>query len=773
LFASVPLEPSRRRLLPGPAADAVLAAAAEEYPALVELVASQWRTALVPRPGFPRSDVDGRLRDAVLAVLTTATWLPSAESGARAPAGSVVLDLPDAGLTAALADLVPGLLAWWLAEPGHAGALAALGVPRLDAAGAVAAVSGVDRAVGWWSELYAALDRWVAADASVAEALGALPVPLADGRTAIGPRDVLLPSAELGSVADLAELTGEVIGLKLAHPKAAHPLLARLGARPAEAADVLDSPAIQEAVEHSVDDAESGGPTALTNTVLTLVGLSGTAPGERSWLSALALTDVDGDVRRSDELVLPGAPLLAVLAADVVGPDGPMGIVDAELAERWPAEVLRAVGVIDSFALVVDESPSGPDHDLPDEDEWWAWANRATPDLPPASLHREFANSPLDTPHPPGGGPVASLSAQVSGDAPNLGGCGQPNPLWMDSAGVGGDRDKGGPGGGPRTLVGIRDLDLVDPDRWPDAIRLLAGSPDTARALADPTGYPAWWLARYADLAGGPPRSWRLGTAGDLVGLYDRVPDLGLDDRLLAMIGVRARLIVADTDDARDLLHRLGDPEREVPVGAALRAHATLVDTMWSGAVDSDEIDPPDRVRTLSGATVAADRAAVLDLPWLLGLLAEDLVVAADVDPEAAGPEPSDPVVAGTVAGRPAEILADLLNVALASELVADATVESTGELLDWSALGAVRLACELIGAQPPDGSVFLHDELVVRGPDESRRVPWWIDGDGRAHAEDSAEGLARALAWSLGRWTDRWALAGLINEPAPGTLLG
>ncbi|HEX7661215.1 MAG TPA: hypothetical protein VF444_17220, partial [Pseudonocardiaceae bacterium] len=263
----------------------------------------------------------------------------------------------------------------------HAAALAALGVPRLAADDVVAAVSGVDRPVPWWSGLYAALDRWLAADSGITEALGALPVPLADGRTAIGPRDVLLPSAELGTAEELVELTGEIIGLKLAHPEAAHPLLRRLGARPAEAADVLDSPAIRDAVERSVADAESGGDQAgLAHTVLTLVRLSGTTQGERPWLAALALSDVDGEIRRADELVLPGSAMLAVLAADAVGPDAPLGILDGELAERWHAEVLRAVGVLDSFALVVDEEPTGPDHDLPDEEQWWSWATRSTPE---------------------------------------------------------------------------------------------------------------------------------------------------------------------------------------------------------------------------------------------------------------------------------------------------------------------------------------------------------------------------------------------------------
>ncbi|HEX7661221.1 MAG TPA: hypothetical protein VF444_17250 [Pseudonocardiaceae bacterium] len=313
----------------------------------------------------------------------------------------------------------------------------------------------------------------------------------------------------------------------------------------------------------------------------------------------------------------------------------------------------------------------------------------------------------------------------------------------------------GGHAGPPRALVGIRDLDLVDPDRWPEAIRLLAGSPDTARALADPAGYPAWWLARYAVLGGRSPRCWRLPDAHDITGLYDPVPDCGLDENLLVTVGVRARLAIVAADDAQDLLDRLGDPDRDVPAGVALRAHTQLIDALRTGVIDADEIEPPERVRALSGSAIAAERAAVLDRPWLLGVLSEDRILAAD----------------GTA--DEAEALADLVGVPLASEIVTDAAVESAGESLDWSEMGAVELACELIGARPPTGSVLLHDELMVRSPDGSHRVSWWLDDDGRPHAEDSAESLARALAWTLDRWSDRWALAGLLTEPSPGTWLG
>ena len=157
LLATLPVEPSRRRLLPGPATDAVLAAAAAEYAALVAALPTEHRLALVPLPGFPRSEVDGQLRAGVLAALADASWLPTEAGPLRAPAGASVLDLPDADLAGLVVALVPGLLAGGLSEPAHAPALAVFDVRRVRAADLVTAVSGIDREPAWWARLYAAL----------------------------------------------------------------------------------------------------------------------------------------------------------------------------------------------------------------------------------------------------------------------------------------------------------------------------------------------------------------------------------------------------------------------------------------------------------------------------------------------------------------------------------------------------------------------------------------------------------------------------------------
>src|SRR5437588_410972 len=85
------------------------------------------------------------------------------------------------------------------------------------------------------------------------------------------------------------------------------------------------------------------------------------------------------------------------------------------------------------------------------------------------------------------------------------------------------------------------------------------------------------------------------------------------------------------------------------PAAAPVRAHGALAEVVRSGRVDLSDVDPPERVRALSGETVPAEQAVVLDQPWLLGVLPDDRVVSAGPDPLGFGPvaaEPGGPAVA-------------------------------------------------------------------------------------------------------------------------------
>src|SRR6185437_14066336 len=106
-------------------------------------------------------------------------------------------------------------------------------------------LAGLEKEPDWWWRLY---DSLAGVDP---DRLSGLPVPLADGRTTIGPRQILLPGGDGPPVAPdvLARL-----GLKVAHPDAAHPLLEKLGSLPATPRAVLTTPQVRAAVAASLDD---------------------------------------------------------------------------------------------------------------------------------------------------------------------------------------------------------------------------------------------------------------------------------------------------------------------------------------------------------------------------------------------------------------------------------------------------------------------------------------------------------------------------------------
>src|SRR4051794_23730342 len=280
LIAPFPLGPDRRHVAPGAATDALVVEAAGTCADLVaSLPPDPAVLALVPRVGLAGAELDAALCAAVLDRLRKTAWLPvAADPQARqTPDRAAALDDPTEDRVAALAGVIPGLLPADWSRRTDARALTAVGVRRVGTAEVVEAVRGVDRPASWWSGLYAALDG---ADR---EELAALPVPLADGRTAHGPAGVLLPDPGL-PVHRLGPL-----GLRLTEPEAvalpaARRLLERLGARPATAAAVLADPAVRAAVETSMDAVDNPldgapDPEELADAVLALVAAARPEPG--------------------------------------------------------------------------------------------------------------------------------------------------------------------------------------------------------------------------------------------------------------------------------------------------------------------------------------------------------------------------------------------------------------------------------------------------------------------------------------------------------------
>jgi hypothetical protein len=663
LLASFPLSPDRRHVAPGPLTDFLLDQAAEVYAGLLpSLAPGSGLLDLVPGP-VALGELDARLRRAIVARLVDTAFLPAADrAGPRVrPRDAVILDADLPRLADFLAPVLDGLVT----GPARHPAFAVLGVRRLRLADLADLLASLDRDPDWWRRLYDAL---AGAEPGELTELGALPVPLADGRLVRGPRGLLLPGPDFEHADRLRPL-----GLRVVHPGAVHPLLARLGATEATPRSVLADPAVRAAVAASYDEDDPG---SVAEAVLSLVAAANLRPGEQPWLADLALPGDDGDWYPAGELLLPGGPLAGVVAAD-----SPFGTLSPAMLDAHRAATLEAVGVLSSFGLLAAEDVilDDPDLDLDGAQDWVA-----------------------DT-----------LARLPAGSVP---------PVAVD-------------------VLAVRDLELVDPARWPQALDLLA-EPALRAALVEPTrvlladghhadvpSYTAWWLRHHPVLGGRRAADLRV-AGGDplLAGLYDEA-DLTLDPVLAHALGVRTSLagLLAEPGGADELLERLADPARPVT-----RAQLRLV---WARLADVTQVRPPDRLRTVQEDKVVVADAGdcfVLDSPDLWPLVAAQPLVLARYDR--------------------AERLADLLDLPLVSEEFTG-LVESSGE---------PRPVPAIVPEVLPDApaTYYAHDKLIVDGVP----VPWRYTG-GFVHAAGPG-GLASGLAWASGRWQARHLLEALLHDP-------
>ncbi|HEY3688302.1 MAG TPA: hypothetical protein VGL93_35010 [Streptosporangiaceae bacterium] len=581
LLASFPLAPDRRHTAPGPLTDFLVDRAATTYArALTTLPRVPSLLTLVP-VGLATGELDAALRRTLTHHLPDTPFLPHATPATPPPAAdlSATADAPPAlrprdavaisggpGLIDVIAPVLPGLLpAGW--PPTHP-ALRALGVRRLATADLIDALADLDRPPSWWRGLYTVLD------AAEPDALGALPVPLADGRLVRGPRGLLVPTEEFRAAIPEATPLAP-LGLRVVHPDAAHPLLLRLGATEATPRTVLDSPQVRAAVAASY---ESDDPDATAEAVLTLVAAAGLRPGDAPWLGELALRDADDEIVPAEELLLPGAPL-----AEVLADDAPFGEVAAPLADRFGAATLEAVGVLWTFTLLraEDVSLDALDLGLDAEDDW-----------------ADDLQDRLDDPVPP----VVPEFTAVR------------------------DLELVAPDRWPRALELLSEPPLRAALR--DPARVLRADGRTT----DLPSYTGWWLARHPVLDGHRPGDLRLAAAEDadslLDGLYPPAPS-GLDPDLARALGVRTTLaeLLAAPGGADELLARLADP--------ALPVARDQLRDLWTELATSAAPAPPGppaRVRAVRGdAIVVADAAdtVVLDAPDLLPLLTDCALVLA------------------------------------------------------------------------------------------------------------------------------------------------
>lgn len=716
LIASFPLDSTRRHAAPGPLTDFLVERAADAYAGLL----AEWHPVtagiidLVPGP-LGKGELDGALRRAVLGRLPRTSFLPPAvppgeqddDSGlpeSLRPRDAEVVEGAGADTVRVLAEVLPTLLPAGLERRTE---LRTLGVARVPLADAIDRLAGLEKAPEWWWRLYESLSG------VDPDRLSGLPVPLAGGtsqafgtggsRTTVGPRQVLLPGAE---AARIDPETLARLGLKVAHPDAAHPLLEKLGALPATPRAVLTTPQVRAAVAASLDDEggmtamgwEEEGPDAeeLADTVLGLVRDAGLEPGDEPWLGALALPDEDGELSPACELVFPGGPFARVMR------EGELACVDIEWARKWGEAALAACGVLVDFALVrATDVVLDPDELEPREGDY------AEPDdaglLDAVDVWSEdvldrFPDSPVP--------PVAT------------------------------------------EIVAVRDLDLVDDDQWPRALALLA-RPPLRDALTQPVRvllpdgthevvrpYTAWWLRGHPVLGGRRPAGLRAAGSDPLLrGLYDEADATGFEDeQVLRALGVRTSVsaLLDEPGGAAELLDRLADPDRAVTAAQLHALYGALAD------LEPEQVTLPDELRAVVDGRVevvdAAD-AVVVDSPDLLPFTAG--VALLPVRPS-----------------RAAE-LAELFQVRRLSESV---TGEVGSRGTEYDVPESVRV---LLGSRTPVTYVE-HEELVVDGVE----IDWRLTGDGVLHAA-TLEGVAAGLAWAAGEWPRRFEVAALLEDPS------
>jgi len=522
-LASYPLAPDRRHVAPGGVTDHLTAAAARAFGELVLGLAEDRAVLdLLPRTGLAAAELDARLGSAIIDELSSLDWLPewrgadgpdagSAPSRVR-PDRATALDPASEDLVTVLADVMGGLLPASWSRRTDAPTLSTLGVGRTDLAGVIDLVSTVHRPAQWWGRLYAALGSTNSLEDR--DALSAIPVPLADGRTAYGARGLLLPERDLDG-ANLARL-----GLRVVHPDAidtdqALRFLERLGATPATAIGVLTSPPVLAAVEASYEEDD---PDPIARAVLSLVHAAGADAETYPWLSDLTLPDADGEWTPAGELLLAGSRLASVLEPDA------LGLVDPGLVTAVGTQTLVAVGVLNVFSVLrTDSVEMGEnEHDLDAESRWYdAIFDRLPRTRTPAILSRLIAVRDLDLVRPDRWSAALDLLADLPGDV------------------------------------------------FADAIVSVDGE-----QIAVPS-YTRWWLSTHPVLDGRRPDRLRHPDAADLEGLFD-VAEIRPGMLRLVRCLTTVEDILLDPGTTIELLERLGQPERTVRAAVLAEVYPRL-----------------------------------------------------------------------------------------------------------------------------------------------------------------------------------------------------
>jgi len=726
LLATFPVDPGRRRVLPSTATDRIAAAAGREYAALVgEVARDRGADALGLVPGgLHAGELDGAVREAALEALGTTPLLPRTDGE---PTPTAPLDAADATPLPAPGDaevrLVAPRDAVALAAPlgddeavaravgtvvvpqRYASVLRRLGARVLPLADLLDELPGA-MPPARWRDVYAALAPHISAPA-VRDALAGAPVPLADGRIARGARGLVLPPAPSRDETSAAG----ILGVRIVHPEAAHPVLERVGAVPFAPRTLLADLTVRStalaAASALMDDGDPGGhlvdplaeadPEDVVTAVLHLAAAArddAPAAALPFWLGELPVATTDGDLAPLRETALPGTWAEDALDA--------LAVVDPGEVARFGSATLEAAGAHAALDVYTVRHAVTPADDTPAYDE--------EPD-------------PADDPDD-----AATWLASWSEYLADLAGRWGPDVLVDE-------------------LEAVADLDAVADDAWPDALRRLAADPATRRALlarprpgpgaragAQPApSYTAWWLRR------------RLGAPFALHADLPLLPPApsetdGLDEEVLRALGGVGSVEEPEPGDWADLLDALPPAGEPMPLRDAL--------AVWRGlAAQAARLDPHARTTALPHLP---DRLPALHADGTVEVTeADDLLVAGGARWAQLGPVvPAAPDLAGALGA-----LLDLPAAASSPEISG-----GQGRVVD----ARVRALDPRIPER-----WLRHESLTVDGV----AVSFWVDDDGVAHATGPGS-LARALADLLGAPHLAPLLAAALENPEDAQVL-
>jgi hypothetical protein len=688
LVGTFGVDDTRRHLIGDSVDDFLLERAVTGYLDLVMAVGADRRWLLVPPSGFPAGGIDARLRAAVVRELRQTPVLHTALGEPVTPGAAVTVRGVDGRTTRLLAEAMPGLLPA-PTTAAESEALRAVGVEEVRISEAVDALASISRPAAFWYQVYEGLASFDS------ESLAGIPVPLADGRQVLGARGSLLPDAGTAPLA--ARASAVLPGLRMVHPAAAHPLLRRLGAEPADADTLLAGTELRDQISRCAQDLQDGriapseldeaaltiptaagqpsdsgsdrpfagqvagdpaaaGPAAIALLVLDLIAAGGR--GDPTVLGELVLSDSTGEPWPSGGLMLPDSALRSLMSEQDLPTVHPLWI------DRWGAEVLTAAGVRNGLLVIAVTDPRA-DVSLPDIDDW--------------------------------------LTGLSGGSHPQL-----------DNS------------------FAVGDLDLITD--WPAFLALLAVDPQGRTALLDEPSYTAWWLRRHVRIDGVRPSCYHLPEAQELAGLFDPLP-IALDNQVAAAIGVLTDLGSAIERDPQTALSHFCDPGRRIHPSLVPAITTQLVTALTARA----DLELPSTVRTLSGAAIDAGEVVVPDGPWWAGVLGPDRLAAP-------GPDPS-----ATAEVWQLDLAHERWEVSVGTSLASSECADPQ-QLRVW--IDAVRGLLRIESGLP---SVVQRADLSVRlDAGDPLPVGWWPAPDGSMLVDGRPESVADALAWMAGRYGDR-----------------